>query len=1152
MKIKYLLAASAVSLSAAVLLPAPVMAQQITSGIQGVVTDEAGNPIAGATVTITDTRTGASRDLTTGADGGFRADGLVTGGPYTVSANAGGYEGQSVQDIAINLQGNTALSFTLLSGAGEIVVTASRANVTNVTTGPGQSFGLAILESVPTFERDLRDVIRIDPRVSLDRNQESDRVSCLGGNDRANAFTVDGISQSDIYGLNDTPFSTRTGTPVPYDAIRETTVEFAPFSVEYGAFTGCAINAVTKSGTNDFSGSAFITYGDAGMAGDSVAGEPASAADRDIRYGATLGGPIIRDRLFFFGAYERVEVRDTQDDGPVGAGFTNERAYITQEQFDRISDVLQTQYGIDTGGLARTLPFTSDRYFARADAYLTDDHRVELTYQRVEEARTTADDAGSFNNFTGLNSFQASGSMSNYYSARLYSNWSDVFSTELSYARSEVTDIQSPLGGGEAQDENPITRVVVGLQNGASQGLFIAGPGFSRSANRLETLVNQVKLKGRIAAGAHSILMGVEWNQADLDNLFVQNGTGTVYFSGIDALIAGTPNSGTSTTFTSARDVIAGSTFGAEIAASADGDINSAAAAFRRTVYSAYIQDEWEATDRLNVNAGVRVDWYDGDRPTRNEAFVARYGFGNDSGFSSLPLIVQPRASFDYDAGDFGPIYGVRVKGGVGIFSGGDPVVWFGNAFQNNGFLTATARSSAANCGSTTISVFNGTTFTGVPACVTNAASQQAERGLGDTQSIDPDLRMPTVLRANIGLSAQLGEGGSFFSGWNLNLDYIYSRFRNPLTLVDLSQVPATVTFVPSAPGRPANPNGGAIGLNGFTIDGRPINRSLDPTAPGCSARLVDDGINLTYTGVTGACFNTERDDELQLTNGQNYRSQIASIILSKNFRGGVFTEGGSTFVNFGYAFTDSQDIRSMYRSTAGSNYDGSALFDRQNPTPARAFFASKHNFTLTTQFKEKFFGDYDTSFGFTAIARSGRPYSLTFGGSGGFYDAATGFDNALLYIPTGINDPNLSPSSNAAAVQSLVDYVNDLPCARKFAGRSIPRNTCENDWFFDLDLNFGQEFPGPLARDSFRLSVTVDNFLNFLNDEWNVFRRRDFEGLVNIVSPPGFNITTNPVAAPVDAQGRYIINSFAPDDVARIQSSSSLWRVKVGLSYKF
>lgn len=198
MKIKYLLAASAVSLSAAVLLPAPVMAQQITSGIQGVVTDEAGNPIAGATVTITDTRTGASRDLTTGADGGFRADGLVTGGPYTVSANAGGYEGQSVQDIAINLQGNTALSFTLLSGAGEIVVTASRANVTNVTTGPGQSFGLAILESVPTFERDLRDVIRIDPRVSLDRNQESDRVSCLGGNDRANAFTVDGISQSDI------------------------------------------------------------------------------------------------------------------------------------------------------------------------------------------------------------------------------------------------------------------------------------------------------------------------------------------------------------------------------------------------------------------------------------------------------------------------------------------------------------------------------------------------------------------------------------------------------------------------------------------------------------------------------------------------------------------------------------------------------------------------------------------------------------------------------------------------------------------------------------------------------------------------------------------------------------------------------------------
>ena len=1152
MKLKYLLAASVVSLSAATILPAPVMAQQITSGVQGTVADDSGSPLGGATVTVSDTRTGAVRTLTTAADGTFRADGLIPGGPYTVSATAGGYEGQTVENVNLTLQGNAELSFALVGGTGEIVVSGTRANLTTVTAGPGQSFGLGVLETAPTFERDLRDVIRIDPRVSLDRNQESDRVSCLGGNDRANAFTVDGISQADIYGLNDTPFSTRNGTPVPYDAIRETTVEFAPYSVEYSGFTGCAINAVTKSGTNQIHGNAFITYSDAGMAGDNVAGQPASAADRDIRYGGTLGGPIIRDRLFLFGAYEHVEVSESQDDGPVGAGFTNERPYITQAQFDQISSVLQSKYGIDTGGLARSIPFTSDRYFVRADAYINDNHRIEATYQRVEEAKTRADDAGSFGTFTGLNSFIVSGSQSNYYSGRLYSNWADNFSTELSYARSEITDLQSPVGGGEAQDANPITRVIVGVQNGTSQGLFVAGPGFSRSANRLETVVNQAKLKARLAIGNHSILFGGEWSQADLNNLFVQNGTGSVYFRDVNALIAGTPNAPTSTTnntsFTSASAVIAGQTFGGEIAATADGDINSAAAAFRRTIWSAYIQDEWAATDRLNVNAGVRVDWYDGDRPTRNPNFVKRYGFGNDQGYSNLPLVVQPRIAFDYDAGDFGPMLGVKLKAGVGIFSGGDPVVWFGNAFQNNGYLTGTAQTSAANCGSTTISVFTGSKFTGVPACAKNAASAQAANGLGDTQSIDPNLKMPTVLRANIGLSARLGEGGSFFSGWNLNLDYIYSKFRNPLTLVDLSAVPATFGGTGGVP----------IGLNGFAIDGRPIFRAIDPSSPGCTAQLVNGGTGLTYTNVNARCFfqttssgalstsQVSRDDELQLTNGRNYRSQIASIILSKNFNGGVFTQGGSTFVNFGYAYTDSQDIRSMYRSTAGSNYDGTALFNRNDPVPARGFFSSKHNFTLTTQFKEKFFGENTTSFGFTAIARSGRPYSLTFGGSGQFYDSASGFDNALLYIPTGISDPNLSPTSNAAAVQSLVDYVGKLKCASKYAGSSIPRNTCENDWFYDVDLNFGQEFPGPLKGDSFRLSLTMDNFLNFLDNDWNVFRRRDFEGLVNVVSPPSSGTT------PVDSAGRYIINSFSPDDGKQIQTSSSLWRFKVGLTYKF
>src|SRR6188508_2302210 len=253
MKLQYLLAASALTLSAAAILPAPAAAQQITSGIQGTVTDETGNPVEGAMVTISDTRTGAERTITTGAGGTFTATGLVTGGPYTVAVVAEGFEGQTISDIQTTIQGNTSLTFSLTSGGGAIVVTGTRVRVTQLEVGPGTSFTAEVLANAPTFNRDVRDIIRIDPRVSLDREDTAtggsgqDRISCLGGNDRGNSFTVDGILQGDIYGLNDTGFSSRSSTPVPYDAVRETQVQFAPMDVEYGNFSGCAINVVSKS-----------------------------------------------------------------------------------------------------------------------------------------------------------------------------------------------------------------------------------------------------------------------------------------------------------------------------------------------------------------------------------------------------------------------------------------------------------------------------------------------------------------------------------------------------------------------------------------------------------------------------------------------------------------------------------------------------------------------------------------------------------------------------------------------------------------------------------------------------------------------------------------------------------------------------------------
>ena len=1171
MQLKYFLAASAASLSLACSIAAvPAMAQQITTGIEGTVSDDAGNPIGGAAVTITDTRTGASRQIATGSDGRFSATNLVTGGPYTVSANAAGFEGQSLPDITTSLQGYTSLDFTLSGGAGEIVVTGARVQLTQLAVGPGQSFAGEVLENAPTFNRDIRDIIRIDPRVSLDRDEQSgvDRISCLGGNDRGNAFTVDGISQGDVYGLNDTGFSSRSSTPIPYDAVRETQVQFAPFDVDYGNFTGCAINVVTKSGTNNYKFGGFFEYSNADLRGDEIDDNGVTRRIPPInperRYGVYLGGPVFKDRLFLFGAYEHQEAGQSQDDGPSGAGYINQAIGVSAAQFQQISEIINRVYGIDTGPLVTNRDFTNDRYFVRGDLQITDQHRLEATYQRLEEATERADDLALTGTFAptivGRNTFLISGTESNYYSGRLYSQWNDAFSTELRYSRSEVQDLQDPIGGGEAQDEIPIPRIIVGIDNPTGpDGAVQAGPGFSRSANDLRTKIDQLRAVGKLNVGAHKLKFGAELNRAKLFNLFIQNATGALHFRNAADLEQGllSPGTGNFNTTSSPANLVSGAVEGAIGNFSSTGDPRDAAADFTRSIYSVFAQDDWQITDQLGAVLGVRVDWFDGGAPKLNPLFTQRYGFANTTGFSNIDPIVMPRLALTYDLDDFAVFSRAQVRGGVGLFSGGDPLVFFANAFQNDGRGFAQGTTQDAGCPTGQIDVVVGGQFTGIPACIRTSGAASAARGLGDTQSIDPDIKQPGVLRANVGFSSQLNftEKG-FFSGWNINLDYIYSKYRNPLTIVDLAAVPATATFINAA-----NPNGPPIGLNGFTIDGRPIYRSIDPSVAGCSARLVGITPTPIYTGVTGACFNTQRDDELMLTNAGSYESHIASFILSKNFDGGVLTRNGSVYFSAGYAYTDAQDRRNMFQSTAGSNYDNTAAIDRQNPAASRGFFGSRHNISVQTTFREEFFDDLSTRFGATFVARSGRPYSLTFTGLAVFGDSVSGSDNALIYLPTGRTDPNIAPpifnaagaqtgGSVLAAVDQLVDFANGLGCAKKFIGRTVPRNSCENDWYYDLDLSFSQELPGPgrlFGRDDkIKLYATMDNFLNFIDSGANIQRRRNFQGLQDLATVSG-----------VDSAGRYIFTTTAGglsnfDTDNQILVSSSVWRLKVGISYDF
>ncbi|MFN2099761.1 TonB-dependent receptor domain-containing protein [Altererythrobacter sp. MF3-039] len=1134
MKLKYLLAASVVSLSAtAAMVPTVAHAQQITSGIEGSVVDETGTAIAGATVTVTDTRTGQTRTLSTGNDGDFRTASLVPGGPYTVTATASGYEGQTVEGVGISVAGNTAFRFELSPGdaAGVIIVTGARANVSQLAVGPGQAFGLETLEAFPSISRDIRDIIRLDPRVAIERDSEVDRISCLGGNDRLNSFTVDGIVQSDNFGLTDTPFAARSNLPIPYDTIRETSVEFAPFDVEYGQFTGCAINVVTKSGSNDFHGSAFFTFRNNDLRGDTVDGLDRSTLPfEEKRWGATLSGPIIKDRLFFFAAYEETDLPDPVDFGPTGSGLANEADFATQAQFDEFEQIANDIYGQDIGGFATITPETAVRYFGRLDAYITDDHRLELTYQHLDESNVTSDTGG--NNFTGINSFNEQGTLSDYYSARLYSDWSENFSTELRVSRSDISDRQGPFGFNEQQEENPTVRLAVGVVGPSENGLLTTGPSIFRSSNALEQQVDQAKLGATLLAGDHTFSFGAEANRAEVFNLFAINSTGTLYFQNLDDFREGILTDGFLTTpFAGADDVVDGITAGGLIAATASGDIRETGATFTRTIWSIYAQDEWQVNDQLNLLLGARMDWYSGDAARVTPNFQQRYGFSNSRSFGSIDPIFLPRLGFTYDLFNEGFFDSTVIKGGVGIFGGGDPSVWFSNTFSNTGFSASQGSTNDGECAAlaTPIDVVENGQFTGFPQCARDAGGNVAASGENPTQTIDPNLKLPTVVRANLGLETRFGTETGFFSNWNLNLDYIYSKFRNPLNWVDLTYA---IDF--------------RRGDNGFAVDGRPYYSSIDPLLDDCNATFISPGV---WDGVTTECFNTRREDEYMLTNAGSFESHVFSAILSKNFEGGLLTEAGNFRLNMGYAYTDAENRRESRSSTASSNFGKSAHFDLLDPDASTSNYQTAHVLTFAANLREEFFGDYGTEIGLALVARSGRPYSLTFDRSP-FSELSSSRDSALIYVPTGIDDPNLSPDSDFGDVQELIDYVAASGCDFT-PGETIKRNTCRADWYWDMDMRISQELPGPGklfgVKDRFTLFADFDNILNMLDSSWNVFRTVPGNNFAN-----GDGALVDLADGGLDSEGRYEIDGFNPDDRVNLRTSSSIWKIQLGVRYEF
>ncbi len=1129
--------------AAAIALVAPMgaMAQETTSTIRGTVTS-AGAPVAGATVEVVNVPTGGTTTVTTDAAGSFNSTGLRAGGPYTVTVTAPGYSSVTVTDINTVIAQSYELPIELTAADAatpgtDIVVTASRLpNARTLSQGPATVLSAAQIASVASVNRDIRDLMRRDPFARLDYAEGSGRaVSFAGQNARFNRFSVDGVPVTDNFGLNPDGLPTRR-SPVPFDAIGQFQTKVAPYDVREGNFQGGAINAILKSGTNTFHGTGFYAYSSDKLTGKETKAGPGVPTGRVTipsfkyeNYGAELSGPLIKDKLFFMVAGERIRAGTPIVEGTPGNNAGTVIPNISDAAVARIQQVAQSRYGYNTGGILNNSDDQDDRLVAKLDANLSDTQRASATYMYTKDSirfnqNTNTSPASGTANATGL------GLESNGYIAtnrlhtgvfQLNSDWSDDFSTEVRGFYKDYKRGQDPvLGRGFAQFQvctaptsdrgtfgtgtntgSTATGNDLSINCASGNGVVSFGPDISRQANSLTSRTYGGLVQGRLTRENHDLRVFGEFQDTKIFNLFVQRTAGDYYFDSLADFEAGNAQR---LRYQNAVPSL---------------DPANGAARFRYQSYSFGIQDIWRINDALTLSYGARWDMYGGQsRPALNTNFLNRYGFSNLTYISGRGVF-QPRIGFDYKA-----TQNLVFRGGIGIFSGGSPDVYVSNSFSNTGFLTNSIDVRQNNNGSYTtgtgsqiLTNVNGTT---IPAAANTLLTNASTSTTSPTNALVPDFRLPSQWRGTLSADYDTDIGGFLGGGWHFGADFLWSGVRDQVYFADQRVTPTTL----------------------LTPDGR-----------------------TRYASVTtfGDTFQ-----DIVLRNTSLGRSYVAVGRFDKAFDLGLTLSASYTYQNV-------KDQTPATSSTAGSNYGNGAFFDGSGAAYGRSNDEVRHLIKYSVTLDRAFFGDYKTNISLFGETRIGKPYSYTMQDTSSARSQIFGNvgtqSRYLLYVPTSTTDPLVSYGDRtvggtvvtAAQTQAALDALINSTDLAKYRGKVAPRNGFNSPWFTRIDLHVSQEIPTGLSGSRIQLFMDIENLTNLINKNWGQIREYSFPYTIPAVQVTCLQTavatgtaatsaqTTQNTSQPC-AQYRYTAASTAPDQQNIISSRQSLYQIRIGARFSF
>ncbi|HKH93368.1 MAG TPA: TonB-dependent receptor [Gemmatimonadaceae bacterium] len=728
-------------------------AQGVTTGaIAGQVTDEGGRPIASAQVVIRNRSTGFTVGTMTREDGRYRVQNLEPGGPYSVTARRIGMQPRTQENQIVPLSETLALDFRLSQQVAQlstvrVVGTTNAGEFSPTHTGTRTAISDSVLQRVPTTTRNLNDFVKVTPQVS----NTGPGASAGGLSNRMNNVQIDGATERDVFGLGSTgaPGAEVNAKSISVEAVKELQVLLAPFDVRQGNFGGFLLNAITKSGTNEFHGSVFHAFRNQSYGADTAAvrGQPFNRSQS----GFSLGGPILRDKLHFFTANEW-----TTENTPVAGPYADQPTSAAQKfalQPDTLARflALMKQLGSPDVGTAGSvnIPNPLKNIFARLDYQINDVHRMVLRYNysdgerlRQQNLRTTTQAVLSenFHNFRNVKSAPV---------LQFFSNFGNGASNELFVGYNKWFNRRDPLSAFPQIRVNNVAGV-----NGNS--VILAGADQFSQGNQLDTRTWELTENFTFRPmGNHSITVGTRNEYVWLRNQFTQSSLGVWSFRNLDSVAVGNANS-----------------FRKAIILKDNGNVY-----YTGLQNAFYVQDQWTPTQRLAITAGLRFDVSSAlDDVDYNAAIDSAYGRRTDD-IPKRSLQFSPRIGFNWD------VTGDRqnqLRGGVGLFVGTPPYIWMENAYVNSGniitFLNCNTQGSSGTAPA----------FQVDPTPINACRNGQGIKPIGDVNLLAKDLKFPQPLRMSLAYDRQLP--------WNLigTLEGLYSRTLNQLFFANLNVGPST------------------------------------------------------------------------------------------------------------------------------------------------------------------------------------------------------------------------------------------------------------------------------------------------------------------------------------------------------------------------